>query len=297
MSEIQKKPRVSVVLPAYNEERHIRRSVCSILTQTFSNFELILLDDGSSDRTWEIMQEFSDPRIRKEKLGRMGFTKALNHGLRIARGEYIARMDADDESLPERLERQVAFLDSNPDISILGTTYYRYDGIRNERYIRCFPQANQDIRRALALGIPICHGSVMFRSTVIERVGGYNENMVSQSDWELWLRAASYFKFANLGPPPVHIYRFDPRHSFFETSLGRYRRLWISMKLSARAVQVLQMPSYYYAFLGAKLLYYFVLPNRVKRLARSLVPGWNEIPIQSDPHEHDSPEESTLIWS
>lgn len=252
----------------------------SILAQSYSDFELILLDDGSSDGTWRIMEAYEDLRIRRTRLGRVGRSKALNHGLRLSRGQYIAVMDADDESLPQRLERQVAFLDSHSAVSILGTTYYRYDALRNELYVRCFPQADQDIRRALGLYIPICHGSVMFRNAVIDRVGGYDENIDDGlEDLELWLRAARHFQFANLGPPPVHIYWFDPKHSYFERSYGSYRRVWHGIKLNGRAIRLFRLPAYYYALLGTKLLYYSVLPNSLKRIARNLVSGGTELPI------------------
>jgi glycosyltransferase involved in cell wall biosynthesis len=217
----------------------------------------------------------------------MGFTKALNHGLRLARGEYIARMDADDESLPERLERQVAFLDSHPNVSILGTAYYKYDALRNERYVRYHPRSDQDIRRSMALYIPICHGSVMYRKAVVERVGGYDENISDIVDLELWLRAAPYFKFANLGTP-LYVYWFDPQHSFFEMSHGRYRRVWHTVKLNAHAIQLFRLPAYYYVLLAAKLLYYFALPTSFKRIARKLVSGSKELPPKSRLPEHVS---------
>ena len=287
MDRKKHRPRVSVVLPAYNEEGYIHRSIDSILAQTFSDFELILLDDGSTDGTWRIMHAYKDPRIRRIQLGRVGFTKALNHGLRLSRGDYIARMDADDESLPERLERQVEFLDMHPAVSILGTTYYRYDGLRNERYVRSFPQDDQDIRRALALYIPICHGSVMYRKAVIDKVGGYKENVDDLEDLELWLRAAPHFQFANLGPPPLHIYWFDPQHSYFQTLYGTYRRAWQSIRLNGHAIRQFKLPAYYYALLGAKILYYSVLPNSLKRIARNLVSGSTEVPIQAHITGHE----------
>ena len=281
MREDQNQPEVSVILTAYNEEMLIRRSVNSILGQTFEDFELLLIDDGSTDRTWEIIQDFKDPRIRRKQLDRVGRSRALNWGLNLARGKYVALMDADDESLSERLENQVAFLDSNPTISILGTTYYRYDARRNERYVRSFPSNDREIRHSMALYIPICNGSVMYRKAVVEKVGGYNENIDDLEDLDLWLRAASHFQFANLGPPPLHIYWFDPKHSYFETSHGSYRRVWRGLKLNGRAIRQFQLPAYYYALLGAKLLYYAILPNRLKRIARNLVSGGIELPVGS----------------
>ena len=277
----KEQPDVSVVLTAYNEEMYIRRSVNSILEQTLEEFELLLVDDGSTDSTWEIMQEFNDPRIRRRQLARVGRSKALNCGLSLARGKYVALMDADDESLPARLERQVEFLDSNPAVSILGTTYYMYDARRNERYVRSFPSNDREIRRALALYIPICNGSVMYRRAVVEKVGGYDENIDDLVDYELWLRAARHFRFANLGQPPAHIYWFDPQHSYFEKTHGRYKRVWHGIKLNGRAIRQFRLPAYYYALLGAKILYYAVLPNSLKRIARRLVSGSNELPLGS----------------
>ena len=285
MTEYSNQPHVSVIVSAYNEEDYIQRSVDSILAQTFVDFELILLDDGSTDGTWKLMQEFDDPRIRREQLGRMGLAKALNHGICVARSEYIAFMGADDESLPERLECQVAFLDSHPDISILGTAYYKYDAMRNEHFIRYPPQTDADIRRAIGLHIPICHGSVMLRKAVVEKTGGYND-VPTAVDLELWLRAAPYFKFANLNEP-LYIYWFDPQHSFFEASLGHFRRRWHTIKLHAKAIRVFRLPAYYYALLGARWLYYLVLPDSLKRVARKLVSKSQEIPIQSRVPGHD----------
>lgn len=286
MTQPRNQPRVSVILPAYNEAQHIQRSVVSVLGQTFTDFELILLDDGSTDETWKVIGEFDDPRIHKVQLGRMGFTRALNYGLRMARGEYIARMDADDESLPERLERQVAFLDSNPTISILGTCYLKNDAMRAESYVRLHPEDDRDIRRAMALYVPLCHGSVMFRKTVVQKIGGYDETIPDTEDLELWLRAAPYFKFANLRPPPAYVYYFDTQQSFFENSLGRRRRVWNMMKLNVRAVRLFRLAPYYYVLIGVKLLYYFVLTSSLKRIARKLLPGTREVRVHPRVNEH-----------
>lgn len=127
----------------------------------------------------------------------------------------------------------------------------------------------------------------MYRKAVVEKVGGYNEGIDDLEDLELWLRAARHFQFANLGPPPLHIYWFDPQHSYFETSYGGYRRVWHSIKLNGRAIRQFQLPVYNYALLGAKLLYYSVLPNSLKRMARNLVSGSTELPIQAHIPGHE----------
>ena len=121
-------PIVSVVMPAYNVELYVEEAVRSILNQTFCDFEFIIVDDGSTDRTPEILRSFTDPRIRllfNEK--NEGNYPARNRGCRLARGKYIAVMDADDVALPERLEKQVRFMEGNPDVLACGTAYRLMD--------------------------------------------------------------------------------------------------------------------------------------------------------------------------
>jgi glycosyltransferase involved in cell wall biosynthesis len=111
-------------MPVYNGERYLDEAINSILSQSFTNFEFVIVDDGSDDRSWEIMQSFNDSRIRFERNERnMGLIAALNRGIKLAKGEYIARMDCDDVSLPARLKMQVMFLDTNQDIGMVGTDF------------------------------------------------------------------------------------------------------------------------------------------------------------------------------
>jgi glycosyltransferase involved in cell wall biosynthesis len=115
-------PRISVVMSVYNGEKYLRQAIESILQQTYTDFEFIIIDDGSTDSSREIIQSYDDKRIRlviNEQ--NIGLTKSLNKGIRLAKGEFIARMDADDISLPQRFEKQVAYLDSHPEVGVLGT--------------------------------------------------------------------------------------------------------------------------------------------------------------------------------
>lgn len=274
----RRSPRVSVILPAFNEEKYLERAVRSILSQTYRDFELIVLDDGSTDRTWEVLQRFRDPRMLKVRLPHVGFRQALNRGFALARGEYIARMDADDESLPTRLEEQVKFLDANPSIHVLGTAVYLNDALRKERSLRIPPLDDREIRRSFALFIPICHGSVMMRREVLEVVGGYREDVVDAEDLDLWLRAAPHFRFGNL-EKPLYVYHFDPRHSFFESRLGRLRRVKNKYGLLRRAVRELDLPRYYYVMAAATFVYQFLLPKSLKRLARRAISKGREVEL------------------
>ena len=115
-------PKISVVMPAYNAENYIREAIDSILAQTFRDFEFLIIDDGSTDHTVEIIRSYSDSRIRLYQNERnMGVAATLNRGLDLARGEYIARMDADDISLPERFAKQAAYMDAHPDVAVCGS--------------------------------------------------------------------------------------------------------------------------------------------------------------------------------
>lgn len=266
-------------MTAYNEEHQIIRSINSILNQTFKDFEFIIIDDGSIDKTVELVRQVEDSRIKLYTPGRLGFTKALNFGIRNSVGQYIARMDADDESLPQRFEKQIEYLDQHPEISILGTAYIKNDSMRVEKYTRYPPESDEEIKLSMAYQIPICHGSVMFRKNFFESIEGYNENIPDEEDLELWIRAAvKGYKFANL-QIPLYIYWFDPKTSFFEATLGRRKRAINNIKLSAKAINQMHLPFYYYSILVAKLFYYFLLPTKIKTFARRIISKSKEVRI------------------
>ncbi len=117
-------PRITVIMPVYNCELYIKEAIDSILNQTFTDFEFLIIDDASTDKTVSIIKEYKDFRIQLiEKEGNKGISDSLNYGLKVAKGEYIARMDGDDISLPERFVKQVTFLDSNPDVILCGSNF------------------------------------------------------------------------------------------------------------------------------------------------------------------------------
>src|SRR4029079_12299348 len=134
-------PRVTVLMSVYNGERFIEATVRSVLGQTFSEFEFLIVNDGSTDRTRELVASYNDPRVRLvDNNGNIGQTRSLNRGLRMAAGELIARQDSDDVSEPERLRKQVNFMDSHPEVALLGTWYTKIDerGLRmGERSLPC----------------------------------------------------------------------------------------------------------------------------------------------------------------
>lgn len=190
-------PKVTVLMSVYNGEKYLREAIDSILNQTFKYFEFLIIDDGSMDNSREIIHSYKDPRIRlifNEK--NIGLTKSLNIGLGLAKGEYIARMDADDISLKERLKMQIQTMDADSKIGICGT-WAKIFG--NEESIIKYPITPQEIRVALFYYNPIIHSSVMIRkSYLIMNNLKYDESFKQSQDYELWVRCAKKFQIMNI---------------------------------------------------------------------------------------------------
>ncbi len=193
-------PRVSVVMAVYNGERYLREAVESILGQTFTDFEFIIIDDGSQDHSLSILQDLSqkDRRIRIiENRENLGLSASLNKGIRAARGEYIARMDADDISNPERFEKQVAFMDAHPEVGVCGT-WVEYIGDIND--VLKLPLTHDAIHARLLFENALAHPSVTMRASLIRRENlYYDEDIRYAQDYELWSRAVTRTKLANVG--------------------------------------------------------------------------------------------------
>jgi hypothetical protein len=181
-------PKVSVVMSVYNGERYLREAMDSILNQTFRDFEFIIIDDASTDGTAGILQGYDDPRIvLLTNANNIGLTESLNRGLGSARGKYIARMDADDISLPKRLEKQVAYLDAHPEVGLLGTWAEVIDDEGAKLSTLCLPTDTLSIKWFLLFGSCIVHSTAMFRLALARRLGGYGPFRYAQ-DRDLWLR-------------------------------------------------------------------------------------------------------------
>lgn len=195
-------PKVSVLLPVYNAERYLETAIRSILEQSFSDFELIAVDDGSTDRSGAILDRLAieDERIVVLRQDNTGVTRALNAGLAMARGEYVARMDADDIARPDRFARQVAELEARPDVVVLGTQFRLIDPDGRPLKPMAVPlhHADLDTRLFERQELSICHPSAMMRASALKAVGGYDESFSSAQDVDLFLRLAEVGELANL---------------------------------------------------------------------------------------------------
>ena len=203
-------------MSAYNAALYIEESVNSILEQTFNDFEFIIINDGSTDKTKTVLESFRDGRIIVVDQEHSGLTKALNHGLSRARGTYIARMDADDISLPERLACQVQFLEENPYAGFVGCQYYEIN-YRGDIIQQCrLPTENEHLQKSLKAGNQFVHGAVVFRKACIKAVGGYREFFRFAQDFDLWLRIAQQYQCANIALP-LYKLRINPCSQLYQS--------------------------------------------------------------------------------
>jgi glycosyltransferase involved in cell wall biosynthesis len=263
-------PRVSVVTTVYNGEPYCDRAIPSILAQSFDDFEFILVDDGSQDRTPEILRELAqrDPRVRVFSPGRLGVAAAANYGVSQARGEYIARQDFDDRSYPDRLRLQVAFLDAHPEVGVVGGHYVLVDENRGERYVRIPPPDHPAILASMARYIPFANTLVAFRRRVWTEAGGYPE-VADLEDLLFWVKVAKLgWHFASI--PEVLGEHFVHPSSFFHRSFKYAERQRALARAQATAVQELGLPSWMYMFALGRYAYAYCPPGIKRALRRTL---------------------------
>ena len=196
-------PAVSVLMSVHNGAAWVTRAVGSVLDQTLTDLEIIVVDDGSTDATPTLLAALRDPRLRVEWQARTGLTRSLNRALRLAHGPLVARLDADDLALPDRLARQRAFLDAHSDVGLLGTGARELDA--DGRLVRVIspPADDRAIRRVLIRRNPFVHSSIMMRRALVERAGGYDASFRVAQDYDLWLRLSEITRMANLSEPLV----------------------------------------------------------------------------------------------
>jgi len=200
-------PFVTVLMSAYNAERYLGEAIESILKQTFQDFEFIVIDDGSTDGTAAILADYQrrDKRIQIYRQENQGLAAALNTGLDLAQGKYIARMDADDISLPQRLAKQVAFMETHPEVGVCGTWARNISDRLVRPWIRRLPVTDAAIRCHLFFGSPMCHPTVILRRDLFTRTGlRYDINYKYGQDYELWSRAANYTRMENIPEVLLH---------------------------------------------------------------------------------------------
>lgn len=204
-------PAISVVLPVYNGAADVKKAVESVLAQTFTDFELIIINDGSKDQSASVLEGIHDSRIRLFHQDNAGLAATLNRGIEMARGRYIARQDQDDLSLPQRFEKQFNYMEANPKCGLLGTWADIWVGDVPSGRFHKHPTDHASLRFELLFNNPFVHSSVMLRRSMVAKVRGYTTDRSRQppEDYELWSRMARFCEVANL-PEHLLVYREVP---------------------------------------------------------------------------------------
>lgn len=196
-------PLISVIMPVWNGQTHLREAIDSILNQTFQEFEFLILDDGSTDSTSKILAEYADKdsRIRIIRLDHEGIVVALNHGVREARAHWIARMDCDDIAHPERLELQLKALEKCPSSILCYTDVNIFGEAANLQGTRRLPEGEALLKTYLCYSPPFVHPTVVFSKRAFDAVGGYLQEERHAEDFGLWGRLISHGKFIGIRKP------------------------------------------------------------------------------------------------
>jgi glycosyltransferase involved in cell wall biosynthesis len=193
-------PTVSVVMSVYNGQRFLSEAVQSILGQSFSDFEFVIVDDGSTDKSSEILAQYMrrDDRIHVHRQTNKGRALSLNIGMELSKGRYVARMDADDVALPNRLAEQVDFMELHPEVGLLSGSYERISSDGRLMDMVRLPLRDDEIRSMMLQSNAMCHPAVMMRKEVAIACGGYRKVFLDADDYDLWLRMSERIQLANL---------------------------------------------------------------------------------------------------
>jgi len=201
-------PRVTVLMPVYNGESYLREAIESILEQTYTDFEFLIINDGSTDKSVEIVRSYKDSRIRLvQNENNIGLINTLNKGIDLSTGQYIARMDCDDISLPARIEKQVLFMENHPDVGVCGT-WAETIGNAN-RNVYKYPTGPQKIQSQLLFDSPLAHPSVMMRKTLLDKFDLRYPKEYFTEDWYFWQMCSFHFPIGNI-PEVLLEYRINP---------------------------------------------------------------------------------------
>ncbi len=291
-------PPVTVLLPVYNAGNYVAEAIQSVLQQDFSNFELLIINDGSTDSSASVIAQFHDPRIRVIHQENKGLVATLNRGLDLAKGRYIARFDADDVCYPHRLGLQFSFLEEHPDYVLVGSEADYMDETGKHIFTYKFQQyEDEGIRADNFIHCPVIHAAVMFRKQAVLDAGGYNPRAITFEDHLLWRNLAAFGKMKNLPLPLIKV-RFNPNSvtidekwrgkEFIKLKRESIERGYLTDEEFAKLQQILKSQDFteykkaaYYSMIGKKFLWNDYRPKDARRyLKRAMV----AIPNKPEPY-------------
>ena len=283
-------PLISVVMPVFNSERYLAQAIESILDQTFSDFEFLIFDDGSTDGSAEIIESYAvkDPRIlAKFSPMNMGYVTHLNDGIVLARGSYLARMDSDDVALPRRLEVQKEFLDRHPGIGVVGSSSIRMDEDGRELGLSKRHAAPSYLFWQSFFTNPMAHPTVMYRKTIFDSVEGYRESKIPAEDYDLWTRVLASWHLANVEEPLLK-YR---EHNNSVSVLRREMQLrnsreslvalwWDRLKIEISGDEILFLKGYHKGYDDLPPEMAYTLFHKIRLLRREVFTRFNDVDSQ-----------------
>ena len=236
---------ISVIIPTYNKSQYLKEAIESVLNQTYKNIEIIIVDDGSTDNTEKIARSFQGTRIIYFFQKNKGPAGARDSGIKKAQGEYVAFLDSDDLWLPEKLERQIEFMERNSEIGLLGTGCYEVDSGGKMIGKKNFPTENNILQKILIKYNPFIQSSVTIKKEILDKVEGYDENFSESEDYDLWLRIAKYCQIANL-PEPLVMKRYYPENL---SPTKDKKQLFFVLEAKKKAILRGQYPKWCYFYL------------------------------------------------
>lgn len=268
------KPEVSVVIPAFNAQKYITATIESMLSQTFKDIEVVVVDDASTDSTFSIISGIAkkDKRVKVYRNERnLGTIRTLNRAIELSAGRYIARMDADDLSHPSRIEKQHAVLKAHPDVGIVGCGLLIINEVRSERSTIVRPGDDESLRLEMAKYTPI-GANAMIRRSVLDEVGLFDAEIGAEEELEIMIRIAGKAKLACV---PDILYTYFIRSTGRSISSRKLKKKIVMIRLNMRAIRELELPVRLYAYPLGWLIYAFC-PVFLKSLIRKAVSRQNE---------------------
>jgi len=231
-------PTVSVVMPVYNAEEYVREAIDSILQQTFSDIELLIINDGSTDRSLEIIRSCSDMRIRLiNNITNIGLAKVRNQGIREAKGQYIAWLDADDKSHPDRLMKQVNFMNINHEIGLCGTWVKTIGPNRNDGWL--YPNDPDVLKCRLLFDDPFATSSIMLRSSLLTQFNlSFSTEYPPAEDYDLWERLSHHCRFSNITEFLTY-YRLHSSQTSIIKAVQQQKAVWKIQKRQIERLNIL----------------------------------------------------------
>ena len=258
-------------MPAYNCGKYIFQSIKSILNQTYRNFELIIIDDGSTDNTWDIVRNINDERIIFEKIEHRGTSAALNRGIDLAKGDWIARIDADDLNTPDRLERQINFISNNAQYNVISSWSVYFSNKGNVCYLWKSPVHHNEILESLNLFNPLNQSGLLMKKKLLLE-NKFDESFIYFEDYEFMYRIRSKAKFYNIPDFLVYTRVRDDSKSVIGNTFKIYNLLFPSSTERLLKSETSKELRYWNGICGDLCLYYGNLKNATKYYGKSFKP-------------------------